>query len=58
MYWDQEKELIYSDAYIKIEQTEHTTEGVGFSSNQDMTVWEIKNTKGIYAIKEKKEEEK
>lgn len=57
MYWDQEKELIYSDAYIKIEQTEHTTEGVGFSSNQDMTVWEIKNTKGIYAIKEKKEEE-
>ena len=58
MYWDQEKELIYSDAYIKIEQTEHTTEGVGFSSNQDMTVWEIKNTKGIYAIKENKEEEK
>lgn len=57
MYWDQEKELIYSDAYIKIEQTEHTTEGIGFSSNQDMTVWEIKNTKGIYAIKEKEKEE-
>ena len=52
MYWDQEKELIYSDAYIKIEQEDQVTEGVGFSSNQSMTVWEIKNTKGIYAIKE------
>lgn len=52
MYWDQEKELIYSDAYIKIEQEDQVTEGVGFSSKQSMTVWEIKNTKGIYAIKE------
>lgn len=52
MYWDQDKELIYSNAYIKIEQEDQVTEGVGFSSNQSMTVWEIKNTKGIYAIKE------
>lgn len=52
MYWDQEKELIYSDAYIKIEQEDQVTEGIGFSSNQSMAVWEIKNTKGIYAIKE------
>lgn len=52
MYWDQDKELIYSDAYIKIEQEDQVTEGIGFSSNQSMTVWEIKNTKGIYAIKE------
>lgn len=52
MYWDQDKEKIYSDAYIKIEQEDQTTEGIGFSSNQSMTLWEIKNTKGIYAIKE------
>ncbi|MBR5814305.1 MAG: LPS export ABC transporter periplasmic protein LptC [Bacteroidaceae bacterium] len=52
MYWDQENEKIYSDAYIKIEQEEQTTEGIGFSSNQSMTLWEIKNTKGIYTIKE------
>ena len=52
MYWDQENEKIYSDAYIKIEQEEQTTEGIGFSSNQSMTLWEIKNTKGIYSIKE------
>lgn len=52
MYWNQEEERIYSDAYIKIEQEEQTTEGIGFSSNQNMTQWEIKNTKGIYTIKE------
>ena len=52
MYWDQENEKIYSDAYIKIEQKDQVTEGVGFSSNQSMTLWEIKNTKGIYTIKE------
>lgn len=52
MYWDQENEKIYSDAYIKIEQEDQITEGIGFSSNQSMTLWEIKNTKGIYAIKE------
>ena len=52
MYWDQDKAEIYSDAYIKIEQEDQVTEGVGFSSNQSMTHWEIKNTKGIYAIKD------
>ncbi len=52
LYWDQNKELIYSDAHVKIEQEDQVTEGTGFSSNQDLTVWEIKETKGIYAIKE------
>ena len=52
MYWSQEKELIYSDSYIKIEQADQVTEGVGFSANQDLSVWHIKNTKGIYAIEE------
>ena len=52
MYWDQDKEKIYSDAYIKIEQTDHITEGIGFSANQNLTVWQINNTKGIFTIEE------
>ena len=52
MYWDQEKQRLYSDSYIKIEQTDQITEGIGFSANQNLSVWEIKNTKGIYAIEE------
>lgn len=52
LYWDQGKEMIYSDAYIRIEQGDQITEGYGFSSNQNLSVWQIKNTKGIYAIEE------
>ena len=53
MYWDQEKEKIYSDAYIRIEQADHQiTEGIGFSADQNLTVWQINNTKGIYTIEE------
>ncbi len=52
LYWNQEEKTIYSDAYIKIEQESQVTEGVGFSSNQDLSAWHIKNTKGIYAIEE------
>lgn len=52
LYWDQETEKIYSDAYIKIEQTDQVTEGYGFSANQNLTVWQINNTKGIYTIEE------
>ena len=50
LYWDQNEELIYSDAYIRVEQEEQITEGVGFSSNQDLSVWQIRNTKGIYTV--------
>lgn len=52
MYWDQNEERIYSDSYIKIEQTDQMTEGVGFSANQNLSVWQINNTKGIYTIEE------
>lgn len=52
MYWDQDKEKIYSDAYIKIEQADQVTEGIGFEANQNLTIWQINNTKGIFAIEE------
>ena len=52
LFWDQEEKLIYSDAYIRVEQEDQVTEGVGFSSNQDLSVWQIRNTKGIYTIDE------
>ena len=50
LYWDQEEKIIYSDAYIRVEQEDQITEGVGFSSNQDLSVWQIRNTKGIYTV--------
>lgn len=52
MYWDQNEGIIYSDAYIKVEKEDQVTEGYGFSSNQDLSVWQIRNTKGIYTVNE------
>ena len=50
LYWSQEEKRIYSDAYIKIEQEDQITEGYGFSADQNLDTWLIKNTKGIYPI--------
>lgn len=52
LFWSSDSGRIYSDSYIKIEQRDQVTEGIGFSSNQNMTVWEILNTTGIYPIEE------
>ena len=52
MYWDQKEEIIYSDSYIKIEQADQVTEGIGFEANQNLTLWQINNTKGIFAVEE------
>lgn len=52
MYWDQKDEKIYSDSYIKIEQADQVTEGIGFEANQNLTLWQINNTKGIFAVEE------
>ena len=53
LFWSSDSGRIYSDSYIRIEQGDQITEGIGFSSNQDMTVWEIMNTTGIYPIEDK-----
>ena len=52
LFWSSDSGRIYSDSYIKIEQRDQVTEGIGFSSNQNMTVWEILNTTGIYPREE------
>ena len=52
LFWSSDSGRIYSDSHIRIEQRDQVTEGIGFSSNQDMSVWEILNTTGIYPIEE------
>lgn len=53
LFWNQEDGSIYSDKYIKIEQEEQITTGIGFRSNQELTNWEILSTEGIYTIENK-----
>lgn len=52
LFWDQNKELIYSDKYIRIEQEEKIIMGYGFESNQQMTRYNIRNTSGVFPVKE------
>ena len=52
LFWDQSKERIYSDKYIKIEQEDKILTGYGFDSNQEMTEYEIFTPTGIFTVED------
>ena len=52
MFWDQGEEKIYSDKFIRIEQLDKVLTGVGFTSNQDMTSYQINKPEGIFYVEE------
>lgn len=52
LFWDIEKELIYSDAFVRITTQDEVLYGNGFESNQDFSTWKILNPKGSFNINE------
>ncbi len=52
LFWDEKKEEIYSDKYIRIEQQDKTITGYGFESNQELTEYQIRNTTGIFTVED------
>ena len=52
MFWDQGKEKIYSDKFIRIEQVDKVLTGYGFESNQQMTEYQIYNNTGIFTVED------
>ena len=52
LFWDQDKEKIYSDKYIRIEQVDKILTGYGFESNQQLTAYQIFNNTGIFTVEE------
>lgn len=52
LFWDEKKEEIYSDKYIRIEQEDKTITGYGFESNQELTEYQIRNTTGIFTVED------
>jgi LPS export ABC transporter protein LptC len=54
IFWNQRLEKFYSDSAIVITQASHIIKGIGFESNQNMTNYTIKKTKGIFPVDEKK----
>lgn len=52
LYWDQRKQKVYSDRFIRIEQPDRIITGRGFDSNQQMTVYTIHQPEGIFYVDE------
>ena len=52
LFWNQKTKMVYSDQYIHIRQQKRIITGHGFTSNQNFTDYTIKQTQGIFPIKE------
>lgn len=52
LFWDQNREKIYSDRFIRIEQTDKVLTGYGFESNQQMTEYIIFNNTGEFDVED------
>ncbi len=52
LFWNQKTKRVYSDQSIRIRQQKRIITGIGFTSNQDFTNYTIKQTQGIFPIKE------
>jgi len=55
LIWDEGKEKLLSDEFVKITRTDEIIYGTGFEANQDFTKYKIFNIKGTISVnKEKK----
>ena len=52
MFWDQREERIYSDKNIRVEQVDKILTGKGFSSNQNMTEYQVYENTGIFTVED------
>ena len=50
LFWDQRKKEVRSDSFIHIERAEQIIEGVGFKSNERMTIYELDKPMGIFPV--------
>ena len=52
LFWNQREERIYSDTIVKITQTKRIINAVGFESNQQMTKYLFKETRGVFPVED------
>lgn len=48
LFWDQTRQLLYTDSFIHIEESQRVIEGYGFESNEKMTEYTIRKPSGIF----------
>lgn len=46
LWWDQDKELIYTTTAVQIRKPDEQIDGTGLTANQNFTSWTITNAKG------------
>lgn len=46
LWWDQDKELIYTDVPVHIRKPDESIDGTGLTADQNFSHWTIKNAKG------------
>jgi len=54
LYWDQEKEIIYTDRFVKITSEDQIVMGTGLESNPRLTKWRIRNVSATIYLKDEK----
>jgi LPS export ABC transporter protein LptC len=52
LFWNQGQQRIYSDSVVKITQETSIIYAVGFESNEQMTKYLFKSTKGIFPVED------
>jgi len=52
LIWDEEKEMIYSNEFVKITTADEIIMGEGLESNLNFTKFKIKNIQGTITIKD------
>ncbi|HOT88034.1 MAG TPA: LPS export ABC transporter periplasmic protein LptC [Bacteroidales bacterium] len=52
LVWDQQKAIIYSDKYVKINTGKEILWGIGMESDERFEKWHIKNVQGSFSMEE------
>ena len=50
VFWDQRRQMLYSDTFIHIENSTHVIEGTGFESDESLNRYRILHPNGIFPI--------
>lgn len=50
LIWEEKKEIIYTEEFVRIIRTDQIITGIGFTSDQALQNWKIKNPKGTIYV--------
>lgn len=50
LIWEEKKEIIYTEEFVRIIRTDQIITGIGFTSDQKLQNWKIKNPKGTIFV--------